>query len=165
MTDTTTGAVEFKIDGKTYTTAGLDEITLKDVLRFDTQAAALGLGITWKDVERINQEFAELTAEEADNHPQAVLMVALTIWASRRVAGDDVSLDEAIDIPLSSIDFGTPPEEPARPTQPRKAGAKKGAQKSGNPAKRAASAQPAARAAAASGRAPRKTSASRSAAG
>jgi hypothetical protein len=151
MTDTA-APTTFKIDGKIYSTAGLDELSLKDVLLFDGQAADLGLGITWRDVEQISQEFADLTSEEADRHPRAVLMVALTVWASRRVAGDDVSLDEAISIPISSIDFGSVPE-PARPTQPRKAGAAKGAKTSGNPAKRAASARPAARAATASAKA------------
>lgn len=98
------GDVKFKINGKTYTTATVDQISLRDVMLFNPQAAEIGLGVTWGDVERIAAEMSELTEDDAP-HPQALLMFGVTVWAARRLGGDDVTLGEAIDVPMSSIEI------------------------------------------------------------
>lgn len=98
------GEVRFKIQGKTYDTATVDEISLRDVVLFNSQAADVGLGVTWADIERISNEIAELGDTEVA-HPDALVMFAVTIWAARRVAGDDVTLDQALSVPMKDIEI------------------------------------------------------------
>lgn len=115
------GELRFKIDGKVYDTASVDEISLRDVLMFNKQAADMGLPATWADVERIAAETAALAEQaKADGkkpedmapHPDALLMFAVTVWASRRIAGDDVTLEQAVDVPMSSIEIVEGPKAP-----------------------------------------------------
>lgn len=119
------GEVRFKINGKTYDTATVDEISLRDVVLFNRQAADVGLDVKWADVERISNEMAELGDTDVP-HPDALVMFAVTIWAARRVAGDDVTLSEALDVPMKDIEFlearkvpkDRQPKKKARSTRP-----------------------------------------------
>lgn len=117
MPESTTAAVaRFQIDGKTYSTATLDEITLKDLLLFEVQARDLGLDVTWA---QLQERAAALdTADEAAADRDGLLMMAATIWASRRMAGEDVTFGDAIDVPLASIVF-LPPTEDHKPGPPK----------------------------------------------
>lgn len=110
----------FKIGTKIYTSAALDEISLRDLMLFNTQAAEMGLAERWDDVERIADELDALSIEEAEHHPGKMVMIGVTVWASRRCAGEDVSLDEAVDIPLRSIVFLPDTEDKKPPANPTK---------------------------------------------
>jgi hypothetical protein len=98
------GDVRFKIDGKTYDTASVDQISLRDVVLFNSQAADMGLPATWADIERAAGEMADMPEGSAP-HPDSLLMFAVTVWAARRIAGDDVTLEQALDVPMSSIEI------------------------------------------------------------
>lgn len=115
----------FKIGKKVYSTAALDEISLKDLMLFNTQAADMGLTERWSDVERISQEMANMTEAEAETHPGKMLMVGVTVWAARRIAGEQVTFDEAVSIPVGSIVFLPATEDrkpgPTKGAKPRKA--------------------------------------------
>lgn len=113
----------FKIGDRIYSTAALDEISLRDLVVFNTEVAELGLPYTWADVERIGNEMADLEEEAAKQHPDAMFITGVTIWASRRAAGDQVSFLEAIDVKLKDLQFVPPKEEAPRtgPTKTRKA--------------------------------------------
>lgn len=117
----------FKLGEKVYSPAGLDEISLKDLVLFNTQAEQMGLSARWSDVEQAGQEMAELSEADAERHPNKMLVIAVTIWIARRGAGEDLSFGEAIDFPMSAITFLADPED-------RKPGKPKGAKKA--PAKR-----------------------------
>lgn len=112
----------FKLYDRVYTTAALDELTLKDLVLFNSQAEEIGMARKWSDVERISAELSELSTEEADQHPERLLIIAVTVWATRRTAGDQVTFGEAIDFPLSAIEFLPEPQD-------RKPGKRKGAAK------------------------------------
>jgi len=118
----------FKLHGKVYAMSALDEVSLKDVVLFNSQAEEIGLRRKWSDVERVAVEIAEMPPDEADAHPEKLLAIAVTIWATRRVAGDSVTFGEAIDFPMNAIDF-LPDTEDRRP------GKRKGAKTA--PAKKA----------------------------
>lgn len=119
--------MRFKLDGKVYSTASLDEISLRDLVLFNTQAEEIGLTRKWSDVERVAHELETLPAKEADLHPEKLLVIAVTIWASRRLAGDQLTFGEAIDFPTSHLEWLPEPED-------RKPGKGKGAKKA--PAKK-----------------------------
>ena len=110
----------FKIGDRIYTTASLDEVSLRDLIKFNSQAAELGIAERWPDIERLAQVFDGLTEAEAEAHPDKLLLIGVTIWVSRRVAGEDLAFGDAIDIPLSQLEFIPDPED-------RKPGKAKGA--------------------------------------
>lgn len=120
----------FKIGTKVYTTAALDEVSLRDLVLFNTQAADMGLAEKWSDVERIAGEFDAMTEAEAEGHPDKLLMIGVTVWASRRGAGEDLSFGDALDFPLSQLDFLPEPED-RKPGKPKGSkGPKKATQRS-----------------------------------
>lgn len=116
-----------RIGEKTYSTASLDEVSLRDLVLFNTQAAAMGWGAKWSDIERAAGEIDVLTDAEAGKHPDALMVLAATVWVTRRVAGDDVTLSEAIDVPLSQVDIIPEPQDrqPGKPRAAKKAAKKK----------------------------------------
>ena len=118
----------FKLGDKVYSPAGLDEVSLKDLVLFNTQAADMGLAERWSDVESASMEIATLSERDAERHPGKHLVIAVTIWISRRAAGEDLSFGDAIDFPMSSIEFIADPED-------HKPGKRNGAKRSA-PAKR-----------------------------
>jgi hypothetical protein len=119
--------VRFRLGGKVYTTASLDEISLRDLMVFERETAAMGLPMKWSDVERIGSEMAELPAD--GQHPDTLLMVGVTIWAARRAAGDDVTFEQAIDFPMKDLEFIDAPKDHQAPTNPTRARKGKGSAK------------------------------------
>jgi hypothetical protein len=109
----------FKIGTKVYETDVLDDISLRDLMVFNRQVADMGLSITWADIERISVEMSELDEKDAARHPEAMLMTGVVIWASRRSAGDDVTFEQAVDIPMSQIVWLETPKD----HKPKKKGA------------------------------------------
>lgn len=117
----------FTLFGTTYNTASLDAISLKHLMLFNDQAEDMGMRRRWHDVERIAEEMDGMTSAEADRHPERLMMIGVTIWASRVIAGDPVTLEQAVDFPMSEITFIPDPED----RKPGKAkAAKKAAKKS-----------------------------------
>jgi len=110
--------VRFRINGKVYDTSKVDQVSLRDVMLFNTQAEQMGLPERWADVERITQEMAEL-GDDANAHPDAIVMFGVTVWACRRLAGEDVTLDEATNVPMSQIEVLEAKKAP-KDRQPKK---------------------------------------------
>lgn len=96
-------ALRFRLDGKVYSVGALEDVSLRDVMLFNTQAADMGLAATWADVERVSEEMSAADKDEAEKHPDALLMLGVTIWATRRIAGDEVTFGDAVDFPLSAL--------------------------------------------------------------
>ena len=123
--------MRFRIGEKVYQTTALDEISLKDLVLFNGQAEEIGLSYRWHDVERLAQEFEELSEAEAEAHPDKLLLIAVTVWVARRAGGDVVTFGEAIDIPMARLEF-LPDAEDKRP--PKAKGGKKRPPKASAPA-------------------------------
>ena len=96
-------ALRFRLDGKVYSVGALEDVSLRDVMLFNTQAADMGLAATWADVERVSGGDVRADKDEAEKHPDALLMLGVTIWATRRIAGDEVTFGDAVDFPLSAL--------------------------------------------------------------
>lgn len=130
----------FELNGKVYTTGSLDEVNLRDVMLFNTQAADMGLRATWSDVEAAARDIAALNAAGDDDgaaaHPDIMLLTGVTIWAARRIAGDDVTFEQSVDFPLSSLTWLPPTGD----RKPGKAKARKGGKPKGSAAAGARSA-------------------------
>lgn len=113
------------IDGTTYDGKTIDSLSIKHAVQFNRECAAHGYGVTWQDIERIRAEIAALpTNAEREQHPDALLLTAVSIWASRIAAGDDVTFEDVIELPLGRMAFilepGDVPDE-SEATDPRRA--------------------------------------------
>lgn len=117
-------AQRLKIGDRVYTEAALDEVSIKDLLVFDPQVAALGLPYRWKDVEKLGEEFAQLEKDgkkaEMEGHPDGLFFLAVVVWVTRRTAGEDITFDEAISVPMSKIEWLPDPKDHAPKKKARK---------------------------------------------
>lgn len=89
-------AQRFKVSGKVYRLDSLDEVSLRDVMLFNAQSEDMGLHRAWSDVERLGEVFATLSEAEAEAHPEKHLLIVASIWAAKRVNGEDTTLDDML---------------------------------------------------------------------
>jgi hypothetical protein len=114
--------MKFSIQGKVYDAADLDLVSLRDILLFEQQTKDMGREITWSQIGMWSEEFDALkTDKEKQEHPAAPWMTAVTIWASRRIAGEDVTFDEAVDFPMRDLHFIAEPKDRKKPANPTRA--------------------------------------------
>lgn len=108
-----------QIGEKVYETTSINDVSLRDLMLFDSQARALGLDRTFHDIESTFNEIGD-DDEAFDAHPDKYLLVGVLVWIARRTAGEDVSFADAIDVPLSSIEFLGEPEPAKKPGPTRR---------------------------------------------
>ena len=101
------------IDGKTYPRVTVDDLSLKHALELQRELVARDLSSakSWGEVKALIEEFAAQSDASRARNPEALFLSAVTIWATRVCAGDDVSLLEAIDIAPSSVKWVEEPED------------------------------------------------------
>lgn len=135
----------FRSGGTVYAVASLDQITPRDLITFPRDAAeVLGRRITWHEVETAWAEIDGMTEKEADEHELADFLLAVSIWVSRRAAGDRVSFGQCLDDPFEWLPTPTD-REPGKPKaqpgkkkkQKQKPSQQRGSGRPGGPATRA----------------------------
>jgi hypothetical protein len=104
-----------KIGSRVYAQPNMDDINLRDLLRFDVEVAELGLSKTWGDVERIQADLDGLDEAGRARHPERLFMVAAMVWLARRTAGEDVTFSEAVDIRIEDVAVLPDPEDRKSP--------------------------------------------------
>lgn len=123
-------------DPRIYSLAAVNEPSLRDLLSLKAELVELGITETWQDITAATEEMQSM-GDNSDGHPLSLLVFAISIWAARRNAGDDVRFADAVDIKMSSIKWLTPPAD-------RKAAAGSGKPQGGTKKPRKASAPAAA---------------------
>lgn len=122
-------AQRFKLAGKVYRLDTIDEVTMSDVLLFNAQAEDMGLRRAWSDVERLGDLFAGLPEREAEAHGEKHLMIAASIWAARRIAGErELTLEDVLSVRIyKDVEFlpDTSDRAPGKSKGPKRAAAKK----------------------------------------
>lgn len=114
--------MRFKISGRLYTAASLTEVSLRDLLLFEVQTEEMGLPLRWADQLNISEEITALPKEERGKHPKMLQLLAVTVWATRRVAGDKVTFSEALDFSLDQLEWvGGGEDDEADPPKARQA--------------------------------------------
>lgn len=112
--------------GKVYDAADLDLIPLRDILLFEQQTKDMGRAVEWSQIEAWGEQLDALkTDDEKARHPGAMWLTAVTVWASRRIAGENVNFDEAVNIPMRDLVFLPDPQDrkaAANPTTARRTG-------------------------------------------
>ena len=114
------------IGDKHYPRVAVDELSIRHTLALQRELAITNISSakTWADVRKLLADFSEMEPAERENHPEVLFLTALTIWAARVTAGEDLGLLEAVDIPATSVRWVAEPSDKAAPTgkaQPRRA--------------------------------------------
>lgn len=118
--------MRFTISGKVYEASSVDRISLANILKLEREAAELGRPLKWSQFKNMVNEASALSAEELDDYDETPWIIALTIWASRLNAGENVTFAQAVDFPLADLQWIPDPQdhkEPANPTKSPKASA------------------------------------------
>lgn len=123
--------MKFKLGNTVYALADLDRVSLRDILVLERETVEFGHPLRWTDVQAMSEALDALeTEKERAEHPDALWITAVTIWASRRIAGENVTFDQAVDFPMRDLVFLPEPgdhKEAANPSKPgRKSQTRKG---------------------------------------
>jgi hypothetical protein len=115
--------VRVVINGKSYQQREIESLSIKRALQFDRECEEHDLPWRWVDVERAIVEMSALEPKAAQAHPYALVLTALSVWASIIGAGDEVTFDEVLEMPLDSMQFVAPrpPQDHKEPADPQQA--------------------------------------------
>jgi hypothetical protein len=96
--------VKVIIEGRTYPVI---EATLADHIAL--QGAT---GLSRADVEDLFTRVRALSDRERERSDDAMLAAGLTVWFARRRAGENLTLEQACDVPMSAVEFVREPGDP-----------------------------------------------------
>lgn len=101
------------IGDKRYPGVTLEDLSLRHTLALQRELAVTNISSakTWADVRKLLADMDAMPREERANHPEVLFLSAVTIWAARVSAGEEMSLLEAVDIPLGSVRWLAEPED------------------------------------------------------
>lgn len=127
-----------EVDGKRYPVKGIEDLTLKHIAKIQHELRSGEYdGITslrtLDDIQVMFATYGFLSKAEQRDHPESLFLTCFTVWAARAMAGEDVTLMDAIDVPMSSIRTILEPSDRADESPKAKAPASGGA---GQPGKR-----------------------------
>lgn len=133
----------FVINGKTYQSAAIDALTLRQLLRLESETQELGTRWGWRELQAMLGRISDKDPEEAQEDPDFMWFVAVLIWSSRVNSGEAITFADAVDFPF--VDFKAIPDPDDHkaaegPQQPRSASGRGGASGDKKPKKKAASA-------------------------
>lgn len=114
------------IGEKKYPAASVSDLSLKRALELQAELVTTGISSarSWADVQALMESFVSLSVEERAAHPEALFLTALTIWAARVGAGEDLTLLDACNVPLSAVKWIAEPTD-SLPQRSGKASARK----------------------------------------
>lgn len=119
------------IGEKRYPSVAIDELSIRHTLALQRELATSDFtsAKTWTDVLQLLADVSTMTLAERQKHPEALFLTAVTIWAARVSAGEQLSLVDAVDLPAKAVRWVAEPADHAEPdagkAQPRKPGAKR----------------------------------------
>ena len=112
------------IGDKHYPGVAVSELSIRHSLALQRELAVTNISSakTWADVRALLAEFQALDKAGRENHPEALFLTAVTIWAARVTAGEELGLLDAVDIPAASVKWIAEPADraPAGKARPRR---------------------------------------------
>lgn len=118
--------MKFSIKGKIYDVRVLDDLSLRHLLELQTQTKELGRELSAGEIQEMGEKLDQLPKDERKLHPDAPWVLAFTIWGSRRLAGENVTFEQAIDFPMRELTFLPEPEDRKAAAGPQKRPARNG---------------------------------------
>ena len=95
-----------EIDGRRYPVVAMERLELRHVVLLQRelqQNPGITALSTWSDIRHELGAWGNLTGKQREHHPEALFFTALTVWSARVSAGEDLSLLDAISVPVSAI--------------------------------------------------------------
>src|SRR5205085_8935228 len=109
--------------GKIYAVKDAEDLSLWLLLELQAETKDTAQPLDVATVQHMQATLEKLpNDEERKRHPYAGWVLGVTIWASRRLAGEEVTFREAIDFPMRKLTFLEDPgdrRQPADPTRRR----------------------------------------------
>jgi len=101
------------IGDKHYPGVAVSELSIRHSLALQRELAVTNISSakTWADVRALLTEFQALDKSARENHPEALFLTAVTIWAARVTAGEEMGLLDAVDIPAASVRWIAEPSD------------------------------------------------------
>lgn len=100
------------IKGKKYPLKSIEEVDLWALEELAAEGREIDRDLSLAAIEAIERDISKLKHRDAQTqammrarHPQAVLMQGLSMWASRRCAGEEISLREAMKTSYAEISY------------------------------------------------------------
>lgn len=117
----------FRSGDRVYEMVGRDTLSLRDVITFPRDAAeVLGHDLPWAEFEDLAHELDALPEEERRKHPMGPFVLAVSVWASRRAAGDLITFGQCLDEPFEWVSVKQPGDrQPGKQKGPKKGPKKK----------------------------------------
>lgn len=107
--------MRIKIKDKIYDAASLNQVSLKDVLKFEQETEEFGHRLTWSEVQDMTSRVEAMSPEERGQSTEALWLTAVAVWATRRIAGEPVTFDQAIDFPAHELQLLPDPQDHKAP--------------------------------------------------
>ena len=107
-----------EIDGRRYPVAGIEDLELRHIAQLQYELGSGEFdGITsLRTVDQIKAEFGRwgnLSKAERAIDPNALFLTCFTVWAARNLAGERLTLMEAISVPAASLRIIAEPSDNA----------------------------------------------------
>ncbi len=107
-----------EIDGRRYPVAGIEDLELRHIAQLQYELGSGEFdGITsLRTVDQIKAEFGRwgnLSKAERATDPNALFLTCFTVWAARNLAGERLTLMEAISVPAASLRIVAEPSDNA----------------------------------------------------
>ena len=113
-----------QIGDKRYPVRDLEQLSLRLAAQLQHELASGSFDrITsvrsMDDLRGVLGTWGNLPKAEKVRHPEAMFLTCLTVWASRAMAGEDLSLLDAVDVPMSAVDWIREPSDRAAASGPK----------------------------------------------
>lgn len=104
-----------EIDGRRYPMRSIEDLELRHVAKLQFELRSQFDGITSlrtiDDIRAALAGWAKLSKAERKTHPDGIFLTCFAVWSSRVLAGEDLTLMEAISVPAASLRIIAEPED------------------------------------------------------
>lgn len=95
------------IQGREYAAVADDSITLADLVVLKAQT-----GLSRADLFDLFESVKGLSEAQMQRSDEALLIAGVSVWLARRHAGEQLTLEEACDVPMGEVEFVREPSDP-----------------------------------------------------
>lgn len=114
-------STRFSIGSKVYDVKDVEDLSLWLLLELQSETADTARPLDVATVQQMAATIDKLPDDDArKTHPDAPWLLGVTIWASRRMAGEEVTFREAIDFPMRQLTFLPAPADRKKPDPTRR---------------------------------------------
>lgn len=108
------------IGDRHYPHVNVEDLSLSHVMALQRELTLTNISScqTWADVRAMLDDYQQHPAKDRANHPEHLFLLSLTVWACRVAAGDQVTLLEAVDVPVSQVRFMMEPHDRLQEAEP-----------------------------------------------